>query len=73
MSMHNGSMLDTMNTKGFAKYANDATYNVNHIFINNAVIVQNDAGKICLAASCDINAREEIYCSYGAKYWKNYM
>ncbi|MDZ4757253.1 MAG: SET domain-containing protein [Bacteroidota bacterium] len=72
MNMPNGSILDAMNVKGFAKYANDAQANKNDTYKNNAIITQNSQGKICLAALYNIKAGEEIYCSYGVKYWKKY-
>ena len=67
-----GGILDSMNTECFAKYANDAKgMNVTE-FTNNAIITLDENKKICLVAIKTINPNEEIFCSYGNKYWSKF-
>lgn len=62
-----GSVLDSMPIECFAKYANDAS--VNSELKNNAKIAFDDDNRIGLIALRKIKAGEEIFCSYGKKYW----
>jgi len=72
IKMPDGSILDSMNVKCFAKYANDAEGLVKSSFRSNSIIALDDDSNICLVATKDIRAGEEIFCSYGKKYWKKY-
>lgn len=66
-----GSILDSMNTECFAKYANDATGFEGSLLKNNAKIALNEDNNVCLTAIRRIKAGEEILCSYGKSYWKH--
>jgi SET domain-containing protein len=72
MNLPNGSILDAGKTKGFAKYANDAQAFENGKFRNNAIISIDDEENICLIAKRNIKEGEEIFCSYGKRYWKKH-
>ncbi|MBK8845636.1 MAG: SET domain-containing protein-lysine N-methyltransferase [Bacteroidetes bacterium] len=67
--MLEGSTMDSMNTACFAKYANDAEGFAKSKFKNNAKIALDENGKVCLIAKRNIKAGEEIFCSYGKRYW----
>ncbi len=68
INMVNGTIMDSRNTKCFAKYANDAqTKNK-----NNARITLDENNKVCLQALRDIALGEEIFCSYGKRYWAHF-
>lgn len=69
MMLPDGKILDCMHTTCFAKYANDATGLGVTQFKNNAVILADETNAICLVAIRKIQAGEEIFCSYGARYW----
>jgi len=72
INLLNGSIMDSINSKCFAKYANDANGKSKSKFKNNAVITLTDKDKVCLLALKDIPAGDEIFCSYGKKYWKKH-
>ncbi len=72
MNMPDGSIMDSMNVKCFAKYANDAEGQIKTGFSSNSVITLDDDNKVCLVAIRDIKAGEEIFCSYGKKYWQKF-
>lgn len=71
-----GTIMDSMHVKCFAKYANDPNaYGVTISktpFKTNTEISMDDDDNICLVASRNIKAGEEIFCSYGKKYWQNF-
>lgn len=67
-----GNIMDSMNSKCFAKYANDANGSSKSKFKNNAVITLDEKDKVCLMALRDIRAGEEIFCSYGKIYWRKH-
>lgn len=67
----NGKILDCNNIDGFAKFANDAKGNTATRFSNNAKIGLTEKQVVCLIASRKINIGEEIYCSYGKRYWSS--
>ncbi len=69
--MPNGSIMDSMKTKCFAKYANDANNSAINTKSNrnNSKIALDENNKVCLIALRKIKAGEEIFCSYGKKYW----
>ncbi len=68
ISLLNGGIMDSANTDCFAKYANDANGSLN-TFKNNAKISLNEQSEICLIATKKIKIGEEIFCSYGKRYW----
>ncbi len=72
IQMLDGSILDSMETKCFAKYANDTKGSSNSLFRNNAKIAIDDNDNVCLIATRNIKASEEIFCTYGKDYWKKH-
>lgn len=70
--MLDGGILDSGNTSCHAKYANDAKGLTPSAFRNNTRIVLDEAGNVCIQATRFIKANEELFCSYGRKYWKKY-
>lgn len=72
INMVDGRIMDSMKVKCFAKYANDATGFSNSDFKNNSKIALNERSEICLIAMRNIRMGEEIFCSYGKKYWKKH-
>ncbi len=72
INLGNGTILDSMPVECFAKYANDAHGPSKTTFKSNAEIRLNGSSDTAnLVALRDITAGEEIFCSYGRKYWKN--
>ena len=69
INMLDGSIMDSMKTKCFAKYANDAKGSKNLHFKNNSKISLDEDNNVCLIAIRNIKMNEEIFCSYGKKYW----
>jgi SET domain-containing protein len=67
-----GSTMDCMNKDCFAKYANDAQGLSKSKFKNNATIALDENDKVCLIAKRNIKTGEEIFCSYGKRYWKKH-
>lgn len=72
INMLDGTIMDSMNVNCFAKYANDAENFAPTGFSNNSIITLDDDQNVCLAATRDINEGEEIFVSYGRKYWRNF-
>ncbi|MBP9792937.1 MAG: SET domain-containing protein-lysine N-methyltransferase [Flavobacterium sp.] len=72
MVLLNGSVLDCMHTDCFAKYANDASGFSKSAFKNNAKITLDDNDNVCLVATSTIKVGQEIFCSYGQKYWRKH-
>lgn len=72
MVLLNGSVLDCMHTDCFAKYANDASGFSKSAFKNNAKITLDDNDNVCLVATSTIKEGQEIFCSYGQKYWRKH-
>lgn len=70
INLLDGSIMDSMNTNCFAKYANDANGFSMSKFKNNAKITLDEDNNVCLKAKKIIKAGEEIFCSYGKPYWK---
>ncbi len=71
ISLLDGTIMDSQYVDCFAKYANDAGAFGQTILKNNATITINEEGDVCLVASTDIAAGEEVYAGYGHRYWKN--
>jgi len=72
INMLDGSIMDSKKTKCFAKYANDAKGFSISDFKNNARITLDENDNVCLIAIRAIKTGEEIFCSYGNKYWKKH-
>ncbi len=72
INLLNGSIMDSMHTECFAKYANDATGFSKSAFKNNAKIALDENDNVCLIATVNIKEGKEIFCSYGKKYWKKH-
>ena len=72
ITLLDGTIMDSKNLHCFAKYANDASGFENCTFKNNAKITLDDTGKVCLISIKKIKVGEEIFCSYGKKYWKKH-
>ncbi len=66
------SILDSMHTDCYAKYANDAKGLSSSNFKNNAKITLDDDNNVCVKASKKIKSGEEVFCSYGKRYWKKH-
>jgi len=72
INMVDGRIMDSMNVKCFAKYANDAEGLSKSTFKNNSKISLDENDNVCIVATRNIKAGEEIFCSYGKKYWEKY-
>jgi hypothetical protein len=73
INMSNGTILDSMPVECFAKYANDAHGLGKTKFKSNAQIQLSGKDDIAfLIALRDIKAGEEVFTSYGRKYWANF-
>jgi uncharacterized protein len=72
INMLDGSIMDSMKVKCFAKYANDAEGYSKSSFRNNTKIAMDDNNQICIIAMRNIITGEELFCSYGKKYWKKH-
>lgn len=66
------TILDSMHTFCFAKYANDAEAFSQSGFKNNAKITLDDNNNVCIMAIKKINCGDEIFCSYGKAYWNKH-
>lgn len=73
INMIDGTIMDSLNTDCFAKYANDAEAFKNSIHKNNAKITLDDDDNVCIIATKNIKSASEIFCSYGKKYWKKHQ
>ncbi len=72
INMLDGSIMDSIKTKCFAKYANDAEGITKSDFKNNAKIALDDNEQVCIIAKRNLKTGEEIFCSYGKRYWKKH-
>jgi SET domain-containing protein len=72
INMLDGSIMDSMKVPCFAKYANDAKGSSNLNFKNNSKIGLDEDDNVCLIATRNIKMGEEIFCSYGKRYWKKH-
>jgi SET domain-containing protein len=72
INMLNGEIMDSMNVECFAKYANDAEGFTFSKYKNNSKIALDENDAICIIAIKNIQPGEEIFCSYGKKYWKKH-
>jgi len=71
INMLDGSTMDSRLVDCFAKYANDAKGAGQSAFKNNAKITLDEEKKVCLMAIRKIKVGEEIFCSYGKRYWSS--
>lgn len=67
INMLQGGILDSMHINCFAKYANDV---VGTFFKTNSKITLDENDHVCIVATRKIAEHEEIFCSYGKRYWK---
>lgn len=72
INLLDGRILDSNPVVCFAKYANDASGYSKSIFKNNAKIALDENNTVCLIATKKIKSGEEIFCSYGKKYWQKH-
>jgi len=71
INMPDGTIMDSMTVKCFAKFANDASGLIQSSFKNNSRITLDENGKVCIVANKRIASGAEIFCGYGNGYWKN--
>lgn len=69
ISLLDGSIMDSKYSRCFAKFANDAVGFSKSEFKNNSKIAFDDDRNICLVATKNIKSENEIFCSYGKRYW----
>jgi SET domain-containing protein len=72
INLLDGSILDSMHTECYAKYANDAEGLSQSNFKNNAEITLDEDNNVCIKASKKIKHGDEVFCSYGKRYWKKH-
>lgn len=72
ITMLDGSIMDSMNVNCFAKYANDAIGFADSGFKNNSKIGLDELDNVCIIATRKIKSSEEIFCSYGKRYWQKH-
>jgi len=72
INLLDGTILDSNTMNCFAKYANDSTGFIKSKYKNNSKISLDEAENVCLIATKKIKSNEEIFCSYGKKYWKKH-
>ncbi len=72
INLLDGTILDSNTVDCFAKYANDSNGFTKSKYKNNSKISLDEANNVCLIATKNIKSNEEIFCSYGKKYWKKH-
>lgn len=72
INLLDGTILDSNTVDCFAKYANDSNGFMKSKYKNNSKISLDEANNICLIATKNIKSNEEIFCSYGKRYWKKH-
>ncbi len=72
ISMPDGTIMDSMKTTCFAKYANDAEGFRKSAYRNSGKIALDDEENVCIIALRNIRQGEEIFCGYGKTYWKKH-
>jgi hypothetical protein len=73
INMIDGTIMDSMHVACFAKYANDAEAFENSEYKNNTKITLDDDNNVCIIAIKNIKSQNEIFCSYGKRYWKKHI
>ncbi|WP_179020384.1 SET domain-containing protein [Winogradskyella forsetii] len=66
------TILDSMHTECYAKYANDAEAFTNGKFKNNAEICLDEDDNVCIKALKNIKGGDEVFCDYGKAYWEKH-
>ncbi|WP_257014059.1 SET domain-containing protein [Winogradskyella undariae] len=67
------TILDSMHTDCYAKYANDAEgLSTSSKFKNNTTITLDEGYNVCIKASRNIEPGEELFCGYGESYWEKH-
>ena len=72
ISLLDGTIMDSMSVDCYAKYANDANGSSNTKFKNNAKIAIDEDDNVCITATRNIKTGEELFCSYGTRYWNKH-
>ncbi len=72
INLLDGTILDSNTVDCFAKYANDSNGFIKSKYKNNSKIALDESNNVCLIATKTIKSNEEIFCSYGQKYWKKH-
>ncbi|EPR72906.1 hypothetical protein ADIWIN_1994 [Winogradskyella psychrotolerans RS-3] len=72
INLLDGTIMDSMHTDCYAKYANDAEGLSQSDFKNNAAITLDEDNNVCIKATKNIDYGEEVFCSYGKSYWKKH-
>lgn len=73
IAMLDGSIIDSIHSNCFAKYANDAVGLGDSGFNNNSRIALDENDNVCIIANKIIKSGDEIFCGYGKRYWKKYL
>lgn len=73
IAMLDGSIMDSIHSNCFAKYANDAIGLGDSGFNNNSRIALDENDNVCIIANKTIKVNDEIFCAYGKRYWKKYL
>ncbi|WP_338410368.1 SET domain-containing protein-lysine N-methyltransferase [uncultured Flavobacterium sp.] len=73
INMIDGTIMDSLHVECFAKYANDAEAFEKSQIKNNAKIALDDDENVCIIALKKIKPNDEIFCSYGVRYWKKHL
>jgi SET domain-containing protein len=72
INLLDGTILDSNTVDCFAKYANDSNGFIKSKYKNNSKITLDESNHVCLVATKNIKSNEEIFCSYGKRYWKKH-
>jgi SET domain-containing protein len=72
INLLDGTILDSMHVKCFAKYANDALGFMKSKYKINSVISLDEYDNVCIVSNRNIKVGEEIFCSYGKAYWEKF-
>jgi hypothetical protein len=72
INLLDGTILDSNTVDCFAKYANDSNGFIKSKYKNNSKITLDESNNVCLVATKNIQSNEEIFCSYGKRYWKKH-
>jgi hypothetical protein len=72
INLLDGTILDSNTVDCFAKYANDSNGFIKSKYKNNSKISLDEDNNVCLIATKNIKSNEEIFCSYGKRYWKKH-
>jgi hypothetical protein len=73
IAMLDGSIMDSIKSDCFAKYANDALGLGTSGLKNNSRIALDENNNVCIIANKMIKSGDEIFCGYGKRYWKKYI